>query len=114
MKTKTWQTSPWPIDRSSWEPLHLALASEIDTAQIQDREKDPLIAKVKLQKTLSLHLADHIMTLRMDSNRTAPTDVLSGATLDFLAALGAPVPLLGFSWATPGPSWPWWAALGGS
>ena len=54
-----------------------------DTVQIQDREKDPLIAKVKLQKMLSLHLADHIMTLRMGSNRTAPRDVLSGATLDF-------------------------------
>ena len=68
---------------SEEEELQLALASEIDTARIQGRDKDPLIAKIKLQKTISLHLADHIMTLRMSSNSTTPRDVLSGATLDF-------------------------------
>ena len=68
---------------SEEEKLQLALASEIDTARIQGREKDPLIAKVKLQKTLSLHLADHIMTLRMGSNSSIPRNVLTGALVDF-------------------------------
>jgi len=43
----------------------------------------PLVAKVKIQKTLSLHLADHIMNLRMQNSSTSPKDVLSGRTLEF-------------------------------
>lgn len=70
-------------EESVEEGLQVALASEVDTAKIQGKEMDPLVAKVKLQKVLSLHLADHIMTLRMHSNGTTPKDVLSGRTLEF-------------------------------
>ena len=70
-------------EESDEEGLQMALASEVDTAKIQGKEMDPLVAKVKLQKVLSLHLADHIMTLHMHSNGTTPKDVLSGRTLEF-------------------------------
>ena len=55
----------------------------IDFCKIRGKEEVPLVAKVKVQKTLSLHLADHIMNLRMQNNSTAPKDVLSGRTLEF-------------------------------
>ena len=70
-------------EESDEETLQLAIAADTDTAKIRGKEEVPLVAKVKVQKTLSLHLADHIMNLRMQNNSTAPKDVLSGRTLEF-------------------------------
>ena len=65
------------------EKFQLAIAADFDTANIQGKEGAPLVAKVKIQKTLSLHLCDYVMNLRMQNNSTNPKDVLSGRTLDF-------------------------------
>ena len=70
-------------EESDEERLQLAVAADADKAQIRGKEDVPLVAKVKMQKMLSLHLADYIMSLRMQGTSTAPKDVLSGRTLDF-------------------------------
>ena len=70
-------------EESDEEKLQLAVAADTDKAKIQGKEEVPLVAKVKIQKTLSLHLADYIMNLRMQDNSTTPKDVLSGRTLEF-------------------------------
>ena len=54
-------------DENAEETFQAAVASETDTAKIQG---NALVAKVKIQKTLSLHLSDHIMNLHMRSNST--------------------------------------------
>ena len=53
------------------EALQLALSWEIDTAPIRGKDLDPLVSKIKVQKTLSLHMADYIMTRRMNNGSTA-------------------------------------------
>eukprot|EP00944_MAST-04C_sp_MAST-4C-sp1_P015790 g15790.t1 len=70
-------------DDNEEESLQSALAAEIDTASIRGKEDKPLVAKVKIQKTLSLHLGDYIMNLRMQNDSAAPKDVLDERTLDF-------------------------------
>ena len=64
-------------------PFKSALAAENDTASIPGYENKPLVVKVKIQKTLSLHLGDYLMNLRMQNGSTAPKDVLNEKTLDF-------------------------------
>ena len=63
-----------------------------DTAKIRGKELDPLVSKIKVQKTLSLHMADYIMTRRMNNGSTALRDTMSGQPLEFLRHI-RPYPL---------------------
>ena len=78
-------------EESDEESLQLAVAVETDTPEFKEKKK-ALVAKVKVQKTLSLHLNDYVMNLRMQNNSTTPKDVLTGRTLDFLRHI-QPYPL---------------------
>ena len=51
-----------------------------------------MVHKVKVQKTLSLHTADYIMTRRINNGSTALRNTLSGRRLEFLQHI-RPYPL---------------------
>ena len=72
------------LSKNAGEALQVARLWDFDTVNIPGREMDPLVCKVKVQKLMSQHLADYIMTRRMNNGSTALTETLSGRPLEFL------------------------------
>ena len=79
-------------EENAGEALQVARLWDFDTVNIPGREMDPLVCKVKVQKLMSQHLADYIMTRRMNNGSTALRDTLSGRPLEFLQHI-RPYPL---------------------